>query len=763
MIPGARSPSDSAIETKCDPRALLGLGAARVVRLPRLAGSGNQPGPLAPRRAQSTIMLHTNLPKGSNSGAHRRRGGRRRGNADWRRWVGIVGLASVAGAVVLTVPLTALARAYSALPAGNQLPTDTVVYGQGGQVVADLHPPGTSRIPVPIDQIAPVMRNAIVAIEDHSFWTAPSFDVTRILEAGVFDIIHHSAAQGASTIPEQVAKVLYLHDNKSISYKIKEILYGNELTSRLSKPQILDDYLNDVYFGQGATGVQAAAETYFGVSASQLTAPQATLLAGLLPAPSYLDPITNLPGARLRQQEVVAAMEKYQGLGATQAAAILAKPPTLTSGSEAPVDNAPYFVDQVKGWLQSHYGSGYSTMGLSVYTSLNLALNDAAQQMVTADIARHQAMHMTDGALVAENPANGQIQVWVGGAGPSVPGGQIDMAAAPRQPGSTFKLYTYSAALANHTITMNSPVLDSPFSLPTGGPNGGPFVVNDYEGSYAGVVPIQVALGNSLNVPAVRVELAVGIPKVLAMARAMGVTTLSGPASSYGPSMTLGAYPIPLWEIAQAGSVFAAQGVLHPAYFVLKVTNQRGTAIYTPQTSAQQVVSTQVAYIMNTILSRNNNRLLAFGSNTPLLLKGHAAAIKTGTSNSYRDNLAVGWTPTLVGADWVGNANDAPMYGGGLNGISGAASLWNQFMEYALANTPSTWYPTPGGLTAQQSGGEVNYYLPGTGPTSQILGGGTVTPSPSPAVTPSPTPTTSPTPTPSPTPTGNSPPVTPTP
>ncbi len=693
-------------------------------------------------------MRDINLQSSTRASVRRRRGGTAPSGLSWRRWAAILALGGLACLVVLSIPLTALARAYSALPAGVALPTDTVIYGQGNQVIADLHPPGSSRIPVALNQIAPVMRTAIVAIEDHSFWTAPSFDVTRIVEAGIFDVIHHSAAQGASTIPEQVAKILYLHDNKSIAYKVREILYGNELTSRMSKPQILDAYLNDVYFGQGATGIQAASETYFGVSASQLTPEQATLLAGLLPAPSYLDPITNLAGARIRQQAVVAAMVKYTGLSQSAARAILAKPPALTSGSEAPIDNAPYFVDQVQSWLLSHYGSRYSTMGLRVYTTLNLHLNQVAQQMVTADIARHQAMHMTDGALVAENPSNGQIEVWVGGAGAKVPGGQINMAAVPRQPGSTFKLYTYSAALSAHKITMTTPVLDSPFSLPTGGPGGGPFVVHDYEGTYAGVVPIQVALGNSLNVPAVRVELAVGIPRVLAMARAMGVTTLPGPASKYGPSMTLGAYPIPLWETAQAGSVLAAQGVLHPAYFVTRVVDQNGRVIYSAHPQAQQAMSPQVAYIMNTILSRNSNRLLAFGPNTPLILPGHTAAIKTGTSNSYRDNLAVGWTPTLVGADWVGNANDQPMYGGGINGISGAASLWNQFMAYALAKTPNSWYKAPAGLISQYSSGQTNYYLPGTDPTYSVLGGGVQSPTPTPTPTPQTTPTPAATPTP---------------
>jgi penicillin-binding protein 1C len=299
---------------------------------------------------------------------------------------------------------------------------------------------------------------------------------------------------------------------------------------------------------------------------------------------------------------------------------------------------------------------------------------------------------------------------------------------------------------------MDPSVLDSPLSFPTGGPGGGPYVVNDYENTYAGVVPIQVALGNSLNVPAVRVELDTGIPKVLDLARAMGVSTLTGPASSYGPSMTLGAYPIPLWEIAQAGSIFADQGVLHPATFVLEVANQTGAVLYTAKNQAQQVLSPQVAYIMNTILSRNSNRLLAFGYDTPLILPGHTAAIKTGTSNNYLDNLAVGWTPTLVGADWVGNANDSPMAGPGLNGISGSASLWNQFMEAALAKVPNTWYSAPSGLTTKVVDGQTAYFLAGTGLTDKVLGGGTVAPTPSPTPVPAPTPTPAATPNPGPNP-----------
>ncbi len=665
----------------------------------------------------------------------------------------MLGLGVVAAVVILAVPFTALARAYGALPPAAQQATDTRIYASGGQEIADLHPSGSSRIPVAFDQIAPIMRRAVVAVEDHTFWSSPSFDLARIVQAAFYDVVHHSSSQGASTIPEQLGKLLYLHDNKSLTYKVKEILYGQELTSKLSRRAILDAYLNDVYFGQGATGIEAAALTYFGVNANQLDANQASMLAGLLPAPSYLDPFSNLKAARERQGVVVAAMLRQGDITQAEASAIEAKAPALASGSSTSLDLAPYFVDEVEAWLQSHYGDRYRTMGLQVRTSLDLALNQDAQSLVSATVAAGAAMHMTDGALVAVDPRDGDVVAWVGGAGAGAPGGQIDMAAQPRQPGSTFKLFTYSTALAEQKITMTTPVLDGPLTLPSGGPGGGPYVVNDYEGHYAGVVQAQVALGNSLNVPAVRVELKAGIAAVVETARNLGVTTLGASPSSYGPSLTLGAYPVPLWEMTQAGSVFAAQGILHPTHFVISVTDQRGRQLFQAPATARRALSSQVTFLMNTILSRNSNRLLSFGYDTPLVLAGRQAAVKTGTSSNYLDNLAVGWTPTLVVGDWVGNADDSPMYGGGINGISGSASLWHDFMEAALSGVTPTWYPQPTGLVTQTIGGELDYYLSGTGPSHSVLGGGTPTPTPSPAApSPSPSPTPNPSPSPSPAP-----------
>ncbi|HUY97532.1 MAG TPA: transglycosylase domain-containing protein [Verrucomicrobiae bacterium] len=637
----------------------------------------------------------------------------------------VAGLLVLLFAVTLGIgPAAALTRVLGALPTPNPLPTDTLVFAAGGAEIADLHVPGQSRIPVRLSQVAPGFLHAVIATEDRSFWTGGSIDWPRLVAAALHDLLHHGTLEGASTIPEQLAKLRYLTDNRSITYKVREILLGQQLSATESRHAILDQYVNDVYFGDGATGIEAASLTYFGVSARRLTLPESTLLAGLLPAPSALDPLLNLAGARVRQRVVVDSMVAAGDLSRSRAESVLGGRLPLRRTPATTVDRAPYFIDHVRGWLAARFGTRYLTMGLRVQTPLRLGLERLAQRVVTSTVAGGQAMHMSDGALVAIEPRSGDVIAYVGGAGPGVPGGQIDMAAAPRQPGSTAKLVTYSAALSAHAVTMTTPVLDAPLTLPRGGPPGGrgPFVVHDYEDVYQGVVPVQVALGNSLNVAAVRVELRTGIEKVVRLARRMGITTLARPAASYGPSLTLGGYPVPLWETAQVGSVLATGGLLHRARFVTRVTGMDGDTLYAAPARARRVLSARAAYVMNVMLSRNANRLLAFGPATDLVVPGRTVAVKTGTSNDLRDNLAVGWTPTLVTATWVGNADDQPMYGGGINGISGAASMWNAFMVAAMARTPNRYFPTPAGLTVDGTGATRAYYLPGTGPSTTVLG-----------------------------------------
>ncbi len=318
----------------------------------------------------------------------------------------------------------------------------------------------------------------------------------------------------------------------------------------------------------------------------------------------------------------------------------------------------PEFIQEVQAKLHLNP----VTAGLRITATLDPNLEKLAQGTVSQQIAALAGKHVTDGALVSIDPTTGDVLAYVGNAGSDVPGADYDMAAVPRQMGSSFKLFTYPTALAQRQISMLTPVLDGPISIPLS--NGQTYQPTDYDHTWHGIVPIELALGNSLNVPAIRVELLAGIPNVVATARKMGVTTLTQPASSYGPSMTLGTYPVPLWEMAQAATAYADQGVMHDAEFVREVSHRDGSgALPSGSSASRPVMDPGVAFIMNQILSNDANRVMEFGSGSDLTLAGHVVAAKTGTTQDFRDNITVGWTPHLVTATWVGNADNSPMRG----------------------------------------------------------------------------------------------------
>jgi membrane peptidoglycan carboxypeptidase len=265
---------------------------------------------------------------------------------------------------------------------------------------------------------------------------------------------------------------------------------------------------------------------------------------------------------------------------------------------------------------------------------------------------------------------------------------------------------------------MVSPILDAPLVLPIGGPNNGPYAPVNYDGRWHGVLPLKMALGNSLNIPGLKAELWTGIPAVLDMARRMGVTTLTEPDWYYGPSLTLGAYAVPALDMAVGASTLADMGVRHRPAPILRITDATGRAVYTydPGANAYQAVNSQVAYIMATILSDDRNRWMEFGPNGDLTLPGRQVAAKTGTSQDFRDNWTIGFTPSLTTVVWVGNPDDTPLAHNS-TGIVGAAPIWHQFMRQALQGVPNQWYPQPAGL--DRLGG--NVFLPGTETLSPAL------------------------------------------
>lgn len=611
------------------------------------------------------------------------------------------------------------------LPQPRPLATDSILTDARGNVIAELHPDGETRLPVRLEQVSASEQQAIVAIEDRGFWTEGTIDLGRMIASAWHDLRHDTSAQGASTIPMQLAKVLYLNDDKSFAYKLRQIAFAGNIVDSLSKHDILEAYLNDIFFGEGATGIEAAAHVYFGVPASKLDLAQAAMLAGLPNAPSDDDPLQHPRAAAGRQHEVLQAMVGSGQISQGQADAAAAEQLTYPGTHADDINTQPAFVARVANQLRTQLHVDPLRDGLRVTTTLDPDLQQFAVQTVHNQVQAVRDFNVNDGALVSMVPQTGAVVAYVGSAGVDSRTSDIDMAAVARQPGSTFKLFTYSTALTERKVSMVTPVLDAPLTLPRGGPPAGegPWSPLDYDRTWHGVLPVMQAFPNSLNIPALRTELYTGIPDILATARNLGVDTLKPPDSLYQPSLTLGTYPIPLWEMAQAVTTFADQGRLHPATFVSSATDATGRQLYAP-VAPKQVMDPGTVYIVNRILTDDRNRWLEFGRGSALTLAGHLVSAKTGTSEDFRDNLTVGWTPQLVTASWAGNPDNSPMQG--IDGVTGAGPIWHNVMARALASTPDNWPTAPADVLQQTVRGNDAWFLTGTGPAtggSALLGG----------------------------------------
>lgn len=623
----------------------------------------------------------------------------------------LLGIITPALASDLATPLPPL-RSIPMSIAG--LPQDMVIEDRNGTPLADIGSQGNHRIVEPLGRISPLMLEATIAIEDRTFYTNSGIDVFSIIRAAVADIESHRIVQGGSTISQQLAKQLFIGPNapETLQRKLKEAILALWLTRHYSKNAILDAYLNTIYYGNQAYGAEAAARVFFHTDAAHLNLAQASLLAGLPRAPTMYNPMLNPSAAHARQQEVLAAMVRQGDITAGQARQAAATPvhlypPTTTI-------QASHFVHYVLDYLKNQFGiTPGSPRAVKVVTSLDLTLENEATAAVRQQVSgpgNYYNFH--DAALVSLDPTTGEVLAMVGSAPGNRITGQINMATSPtRQVGSAFKIFTYTAAIESEKVNMVSPILDSPLDFPIGGPADGPYAPVNYDGRWHGIIPLKMAVGNSLNIPAIKTELYTGIPAVVDVARRMGVTTLTQSDSSYGPSLTLGAYPVSVLDMAVGAATLANLGVRHQPAPILSITDALGRTVYQydPRLNAIPAVSPQVAYIMGAILSDDRNRWMEFGPNGDLTLAGRQVAAKTGTSQEFRDNWTLGYTPTLATAVWVGNPDYTPLSHSS-TGIVGAAPIWHAYMSAALHGVPNEWYPMPSGVDQVGS----DYFLPGT-------------------------------------------------
>jgi len=630
---------------------------------------------------------------------------------------------SVLLAIVLVV-LPGLLYVWAGLPSTAnlstaRLPLSTRIYDRTGTVLlAEIHQGSERRHIVPLSQVAAAMQQATIAVEDRTFYQHGGLNLLRTGQAGLDDLLHLRFNQGGSTITQQLVKNIYLSEDRSVLRKLDEAILAVEIEHQYSKAQILEAYLNRIYYGNRSYGVEAAARTYFGKPASQLSLPEASFLAGLPQAPTELDPITNFIGAKARQRVVLDAMVRSRAITPAQAQSAYAQKLSPQKPSTADDVKAPGFVHWVASQLEKTYGQELlKNGGLTVITSLDWNLQSIAERQVREKVMALQGQHVTDGALVALDPKTGAVLAMVGSAGADVPGGEYNMAIIPRQPGSAFKIFTYTAAVESQKFTMGSWVLDEPISVRLA--DGSTYTPHNYDGRYHGWQPLPFALGNSFNIPAVKVELGTGTDRVVDVARRMGLTTLNQPASSYQPSLTLGGYEVPLIEMAAGAGTLAAQGTYQHPQAILRIAAHDGSTLYRfdPRGNGKPALSPQVSFIMAQMLSDDRDRSLAFGRNSDLVIPGHHVAAKTGTTNDFRDNLTVGFTPNLAVAVWVGNADHTPMRN--VSGIVGAAPIFHSFMTEALNGQPDSWFAIPDGLRQLNMNGYVAFLLPGTEQVAQ--------------------------------------------
>ena len=553
------------------------------------------------------------------------------------------------------------------------------------------------------------MRAATIAAEDASFFDNPGFDPRAVLRA-TYQWIRTGAPQsGASTITQQLVKNTLLGPEQTAERKIKEAFLAMELTRRYSKDQILEMYLNEISFGNRAYGIEAAAQTYFAKPAHDLTLPEAAFLAGLPQAPSYYDPHTNMAAAKERQLYVLEQMQRTGAITAAQHDAAVRAELKLQPATTFGTREAPHFVTYVRQQIEDRFGTeALFRDGLQVTTSLDLDVQHAAEDAARRHIADIRARNATNAAVVAMRPRTGEVLAMVGSVDfdDASIDGQVNVALAQRQPGSTLKPFTYLTAFGKgwNPATL---VWDVPTTFPGG------YRPNNFDNRFPGPMTVRDALAQSRNIPAIQALQFVTLPEMLATAHKLGIEDLRDP-QRYGLSVTLGGGEVKLMDLTYAYSVLANGGRQagvnvrsnpREAGFrqfdpisVLKVTDSSGKVLYELKPAdGVEVADPRLVYQVTSILADNQARVPTYGRNSALVLGNRPAAVKTGTTDEFRDSWTVGYTPELVTGVWVGNTNNTPMRD--VLGAAGAGQIWHTFMEAALAETPPTAFAVPAGMT----------------------------------------------------------------
>lgn len=541
---------------------------------------------------------------------------------------------------------------------------------------------------VPLEKISQNMIQSVVAMEDRSYWDHKGISLRGISRAFATNISQGRIVAGGSTITQQLVKNTMLAPNKSYIRKYIEAILAVALERNFNKSEIMEMYLNTVYFGQSAYGIADAAKHYFNTTPEELTIAQAATLTGFLTAPTQ---VSGDPGLVSRNQHlVVDTLLDLKKISEEEAQKIKDTPIEFAEVSREDKNIlAPHFALAVSGQVQAIIGEDHPPV--IVKTTLDRKIQEFAEDALDQHVQRIRRQGAGNGAVVVIEPSSGEILAYAGSFDWSDPSyGKVDMAASPRSPGSAFKPFVYALAFEKNIMTPATMLPDKPVTYGTS------YKPRNYDGRFRGNVLARRALANSLNVPSLAVMEKVSVPTVLNFLQSLGFSTLKDP-KDLGISLVLGTNEVPLFELTNAYGVFANYGMYTPHTTILSIKNAGGDTLYEQKQSSRRVLSEDSAFLITSILTDNRSRSEQFGG---MLDTSVDAAVKTGTSEGYRDSVTVGYTSNTAVGVWVGNNDNTPMQR--LTGSLGAAPLWKTIIQKVSGWRPPEKFRKPDDIVERQ-------------------------------------------------------------
>ncbi len=577
------------------------------------------------------------------------------------------------------------------------------VYSKDGELISEFYI--ERRTVIPFSEIPKYMKNAILAVEDARFYSHPGLDIPGVIRALWADIKAREIIQGGSTVTQQLSKMLFLKPEKSLSRKIKEAFIALQIEKKYSKDEILNQYLNQVYFGSGAYGIEAASQTYFGKKTNDLTLSESALLAGLPKAPTTFSPFRNPEKSRLRRSHVLRRMVDT-GYITEKESEKAAKDP-MPVPPKLGLNKAPYFVEFIRQEMEGRYGRNVYIGGLNIYTTLDLKVQEIAEKALSKGLRsiddRHKKRNTpVQGALIAIDPGTGYIKAMVGGR--DFYESQFNRTyQALRQPGSAFKPFVFLTALENG-FTPDDIVIDSPVFYP-GSKKGMTWSPMNFSGNFQGPVTLRKAMAESINAVAVKLIDKVGVNTTVEYAKKLGIKSDLKPYLS----LALGSSDLTLIEITSAYGVFAKLGIKSSPMAVIKVTDRMGKVFEENFPFTEEVIKPEIAYLITDLL----RGVVEQGTGWKAKVLGRPVAGKTGTTNEYTDAWFIGYTPTLVAGVWVGY-DDHRSIGSKETGARAALPVWIDFMKESLKDIPSEDFTPPEGIVIVTEQGKKRAILRGT-------------------------------------------------